>query len=115
MASRRHMKKERSKARSIENIVKDVIKNLSGKARVSEEEVSEAWKKAAGSAAATHTRPVSIKRAVLTVNVDGSGWLYELTIKKRELLKKLEGKIRGKELKGIRFRIGEIDRVSRHG
>lgn len=102
------MKRQRTKERSIENIIKDVIKDLSGRGRVSEEEVSGAWLAAAGEKAAKHTKPVSIKRSVLTVNVDASGWLYELTIKKRDLLKKMEGKIRGKKLKEIRFRIGEI-------
>ncbi len=94
--------------RTIDSIVKKVIKNLSGKGRVSWEEVSGAWESAAGSKAAGHTRPVAIRKGVLTVNVDGSGWLYELTIKKKELLKKLDGKIRGKTIKGIRFRIGEV-------
>ncbi len=102
------MKRYRTKEKSIENIVKDVIKDLSGRGRVSEEEVSGAWRAAAGEKAARHTKPISIKRSVLTVNVDASGWLYELTIKKKELLKALESKIRGKTLKGIRFRIGEI-------
>ena len=102
------MKKERSKQKSIENIVKEIIGDLSGKGRVSEEEIRKAWEDAAGHRAASHTKPVSIKRSVLTVNVDASGWLYELTIKKRELLKKMEGAIRGKQLKGLRFRIGEI-------
>ena len=102
------MKKERAKQKSIENIVKDVIKDLSGKGRVSEEEIGKAWEGAAGHRAALHTKPVSIKKSVLTINVDNSGWLYELTIKKRKLLDKLDGKIRGKQLKGLRFRIGEI-------
>jgi predicted nucleic acid-binding Zn ribbon protein len=102
------MKKERTKQKSIENIVKDVIKNLSGAGRVSEEEVFGAWVAAAGEKAAKHTRPVSIKKGVMTVNIDGSGWLYELTVKKKELLKKLDGKIKGKQVKALRFRIGEI-------
>ena len=101
-------KKERSKQKSIENIVKEIIKDLSGKGRVSEEEIGRAWEEAAGHKAAAHTKPVLIKKSVLTVNVDNSGWLYELTIKKGKLLSKLDGKIRGKQLKGLRFRIGEI-------
>ena len=101
-------KKERIKQKSRENIVKDIIKDLSGKGRVSEEEIRSAWEEAAGHRAASHTKPVSIKKSVLTVNVDNSGWLYELTIKKGKLLKNLDGKIRGKHLKGLRFRIGEI-------
>lgn len=102
------MKRAKSKEKSIENILKDVIGNLSGKGRVSEEEIGGAWGKAAGTKAAAHTKPVLLKKSVLTVNVDSSGWLYELTIKKKELLGKLDGKIRGKQLKGLRFRIGEI-------
>ena len=102
------MKRAQSKEKPIDSIVKDVIKTLSGRGRVSAEEVGGAWIDAAGHRAAKHTKPVSIKKSVLTINVDDSGWLYELTIKKKELLKKLEGKIRAKELKGLRFRIGEI-------
>lgn len=101
-------KKERTKQKSIENIVKDVIKNLSGTERVSEEEVVGAWVGAVGEKAGKHTKPVSIKKGVMTVNVDGSGWLYEVTIRKKELLEKLEGKIKGKQIKVLRFRIGEI-------
>jgi len=93
---------------SIENIVKKVIKSLSGKGRISEEEIKKAWEDAAGEGAAAHTKPVSIRRAVLLVNVDNSSWLYELAVKKKELLKSLEGKTGGKKLKGLRLRIGEI-------
>jgi predicted nucleic acid-binding Zn ribbon protein len=102
------MKRAKTKERSIEHIVKDVIKNLTGKGRLSEEEIKSAWQIAAGEKAAAHTKPVSVKRSVLTVNVDASGWLYELTIKKKELLEKLDGRIRGRQLKGLKFRIGEI-------
>jgi predicted nucleic acid-binding Zn ribbon protein len=102
------MKRKKTSSGPIGNIVKDVIKSLSGKGRVSEEEINDAWRKACGDKAAGHTKPVSIKKSVLTVNVDGSGWLYELTIKKKKLLEKLDGKIRGKNLKVLRFRIGEI-------
>ena len=102
------MKRAKAKEKSIESILKDVIRNLSGKGRVSEEEINRAWEESAGQRAARHTKPVSIKKAVLTINVDDSGWLYELTIKKKDLLKKLESRIRGKQLKSLRFRIGEI-------
>ena len=102
------MEKQRTKQKSIENIVKDVIKDLSGKGRISEEEIARAWEEAVGRKATAHTKPILIRKSVLTVNVDNSGWLYELTIKKPKLLKKLDGKIRGKQLKGLRFRIGEI-------
>ena len=84
------MKKERSRQKSIDDIVKDVIKDLSGKGRVSEEEIRRAWEEAAGKKAAKHTKPVLIKKSVLTINVDGSCWLYELTVKKSD-----QGTLRG--------------------
>lgn len=93
---------------SIEDILKDVIRNIGPKGRLTEEEVAFLWGEAAGEKAAKHSRPVSVKKAVLTVNVDGSSWLYELTTKKKEIIKKLEDKFEGKKIKEIRFRIGEI-------
>jgi len=81
---------------------------MGGKGRLTEEEMARAWSRAAGKRGARHTRPVSFKRSVLTVNVDGSSWLYELTTKKREILKKFGPGIAGKAIKNIRFRIGEI-------
>ena len=92
---------------SIESIVKKVIKNLSAKGRITEEEINKAWETAAGPEAARHSRPISIRKSVLLVNVGNSSWLYELTTKKRDILKKLEGRTGAKRLKGLRFRIGE--------
>ncbi|MDD5422208.1 MAG: DUF721 domain-containing protein [Candidatus Omnitrophica bacterium] len=94
--------------KSIEDILKRVIKTLGPEKRLSEEDIIEIWKEAAGEAGASHSRPVSLRKSNMIVNVDGSSWLYELTTKKREILKKLEGRLKGKKLKDIRFRIGEI-------
>jgi predicted nucleic acid-binding Zn ribbon protein len=48
-----------------------------------------------------HVKCVALHSGVLTVNVDSSAWLYQLSLKKEGLLKK-------SGLKNIRFRIGEI-------
>ena len=96
------------KANPLEQVLKDVIKKLSKK-RPGEEEIGEAWTSAAGNAGARHSRPVTFKKGVLTVNVDGSAWLYELTTAKREIVKKLDADLKGKKkVKDIRFRIGDI-------
>jgi predicted nucleic acid-binding Zn ribbon protein len=92
----------------LEKVLKDVIKDLSGKERFGEEEIAGAWEAAVGAAAAKHSRPVSFKKATVTVNVDRSGWLYELTVQKKEILKKLEERLGAKKIKDIRLRIGEI-------
>jgi len=93
---------------SIEDVVKGVIKDLTTRSGPSEEEVACLWKLAVGEAAAKHSKPVSLKKSLLTVNVDDSGWLYELSTQKKSIIKKLEDKFKGKKFKEIRFRIGEI-------
>ncbi|MFA5143186.1 MAG: DUF721 domain-containing protein [Candidatus Omnitrophota bacterium] len=102
------MGKKNAHNKTIGDIVKKVIKTLRSKKGVTEEEIVKAWGEAVGRQAAGHTRPVSVRRSVLMVNVDDSGWLYELTTKKRDILKKLEGRMGAKPLKGLRLRIGEI-------
>ena len=93
---------------SMGDVVKGVLQEMGPKGRLTEEAMAEAWEGAAGKAAASHSRPVSFRQATLLVHVDGSGWLYELTLKKKEILKKLEDDFKGKKLKDIRFRIGEV-------
>ena len=92
----------------LEDLIKGAIAGFSKKDRLGEEEIMGAWECAAGKPAAAHSRPISINKAVLAVNVDGSGWLYELTVKKKEILGKLGGILKSRKIKDIRFRIGEI-------
>lgn len=92
----------------LEDLVKNVISGMGGKTRLGEEEILKAWQEAAGVKASKHSRPKSFKGAVLIVNVDGSGWLYELTIGKKKILERLVERLKGKSIKDVRFRIGEI-------
>lgn len=92
----------------LEDAVKNFIKGMSGEEKVGEEEIFGAWENAAGGAAAKHSRPVSLKKSSLTVNVDGSSWLYELTTHKKEILEKINLSFKNKKIKEIRLRIGEI-------
>ena len=92
----------------LEGVVRNVISKMAGGDRPTREGITKAWADAVGKNAARHTRPVSLKRSTLTVNVNGSGWLYELTLKKKEILAKLGKTGAGERIQGIRFRIGEI-------
>ena len=89
-------------------IVKNIISDIGPKGRLTEEEIIGAWKAVVGKRASCHARPTSLKKASLIVNVDGSSWLYELTLRKKEILKKLGDRLRDRKVKDIRFRIGEL-------
>lgn len=92
-------------------VLKDIINTLGSGGRFTVEDVTALWGEVVGKAASKHSRPVSLKRGQLTVNVDGSSWLYELSTKKRELLKGLSGGVKGKKIKDVRLRIGDIKRA----
>ena len=101
----------KNKAKNIEHfsqLIVHVIDGLAGKERLGEEEIEDAWREAAGEAAAKHSKPVSFKKAVLAVNVANSSLLYELSVRKKDLLESLSARLKGKKVREIRFRIGEI-------
>ena len=63
---------------------------------------------AAGEKAVRHAKPVSLRKKRLVVNVDGSSWLYELTLKKESLLTKMKQRLGEERIKELQFRIGEL-------
>jgi len=81
---------------------------------LTEEKIAALWKAVAGARAARHSRPVRLKQSQMIVLVDGSSWLYELTLRRKVIIERLGKKLSkltgGKSaLKDIRFRIGELD------
>jgi len=94
--------------RPLEDLVKSVIGNFAGKEKLTEEEIRAAWSLVVGERAAKHSRPRSFADSRLVVHVDDSGWLYELTTRKKHILNNLSSELKGKKLKDITFRIGDL-------
>ena len=95
-------------AKAIKDVVGALINKLAQKDVSDKTDILARWPKIVGKRAALHSRPVSLRRAQLTVAVDSSGWLYELSSEKRNIMKKLGGASIGAPIKNIRFRIGVI-------
>lgn len=112
--------------------LKDAIKSILGKlekeARKDSELIS-IWERVVGKDASKHTKPKSLKSGRLVVNVTDSSRLYELTLKRQELIKAINQQLKGeraavkrtraeklrdrakgqsRSIKEIRFKIGEI-------
>ena len=96
------------RAEHFSQLIGRVIDALSGQERLGEEEIKAAWRRAAGEAPAKHSKPVSFKKGSLIVNVESSSWLYELTVRKKEIIKTLEAELKKKKIRELRFRIGDI-------
>ena len=90
------------------DIVKAVFEKLEREKTLTKEDVEARWKEMAGETAAKHTRPVSLRKGTLTVFVDASTWMHEMSIQKRKLLKQLKRVFGKDKILAIQFRIGEI-------
>lgn len=99
------------KTAPIKDIVSSVIASLTGEAarqgRLSQEQVEGLWRKAAGTPASRRSAPVSLRKGKLVISVGDSSLLYDLTLRKREILKNLTRDSNGK-VYDIQFRIGEV-------
>lgn len=99
----------------IKNVVKKVVEGLLDEA-VSKKDLKDlldkAWLKAAGKKAAKHARIASLRKSKLIVEVSESGWLYQLNLKKQEILGELNKKMGDEKIEEIRFRIGDFSEVA---
>ena len=112
----------------LKDAIKDIIRKLEKGAKKDSELIS-IWGKVVGKDASSHTKPRSLKSGRLVVNVSDSSRLYELTLKRQELIEAINRQLREKKtpvkrasaekprgrakgqsrtIKEIRFRIGEI-------
>ena len=101
---------ERKKTKHIDSVVSGLLHKLESQKIKKASAVREAWKEAVSKKALGHTQPVSFKNNVIMVIVENSSWLYELTMEKKEILKRFNEKYSGrKKAQDIRFRVGKID------
>ncbi|HAZ10715.1 MAG: hypothetical protein A2047_00795 [Omnitrophica bacterium GWA2_41_15] len=101
-------RKKGKKPEEIGLIISQVIKKLDTKTHGSIEEIVQAWHNAVEAKAISHTKPVAIKKNILTIEVDSSTWLYMLSLKKKNTLLKMQKALGKEKIKDIRFRMGEI-------
>lgn len=100
------MKKE---VRHVKSILDEILTKWD-KERVQRRDiVLAAWRSALEEESRKHAHPISLKRGILMIAVENPAWLYQLTLGKRETLKKFNTAYTGrKKAKEIRFRVGII-------
>lgn len=80
--------------------------------RVEEAAILPEWGSRVGAAIAAVTEPVSVAHGTIVVAVRSSGWLMELRLMEREILRRLnEGRDRGR-IERIRFVMSGEDEVA---
>ena len=97
-------------ARHVRGIVDDLLRRWEDGSVKKGNAVLDAWGEATKEEAKGHARPVSLKNGVLMVIVENSSWLYELTLEKKEIMKRFNEKYTGrKKARDIRYRIGTME------
>ena len=103
------MAKQQSRISSIGEVIHSVFARLDTNTNPTREDIDLLWKEVVGPDGFRHSRPVSIRNRVLTVRVDNSVWIQELSMKKRSFLKGLKRKLGKDRISEINFKIGELN------
>ena len=61
------------------------------------------WPQAVGETIARRTRAVSFHAGVLNVEVEGAAWRHELSVLKRDLIRRLNQRLGGAVVRDLRF------------
>jgi len=102
------MRRTTKKPEDIKKILYKVIEKIEKQGPGKKEIILEAWGRAVGEKAAYHSRPVGIKKGVLTIEVDSSTWLYTLNLQKAGIMKDIKRSLEKYKIRDIRFRMGDI-------
>ena len=98
----------RGSATPIKDVLKTVFEKLESGKTYTREDIEARWEKLVGEAGLKHSRPVVFKKNVLTVYVDTSVWMQELSMQKRKILKGLQKELGKDKISDIVFKIGEF-------
>ena len=90
--------------RPLKDILSSVLQDLTEEKKG--QKAAFAWEDAAGPEMRGHTRPLSFRGGRLVVAVSDSARLYELTLRKKELIEAMNARLEKKAVKDIRFKIG---------
>jgi Dna[CI] antecedent DciA-like protein len=75
--------------------------------RLLEETIRKEWRLTVGADMARRSQPAELRSGTLTVIVDNSPWLQELTLRSAELLELLRGRY-GTKVSAVRFALGRL-------
>lgn len=87
----------------IREILEDLTRSMGLKKRMDEERVILCWGEAVGESIGSRTRPLKVRRGKLFVEVRSSVWMNELVFLKRDIISKLNSKLKSDVVNDIIF------------
>ncbi len=96
---------------SFSSILDAVAQRLGLSARLVEQRIARDWVDIVGEQIAVHTRPEQIRGRRLSVLVDHSVWMQQLSFLKPDLLRRIRVHTGGEAVQDLLFRIGDLSRI----
>lgn len=91
----------------IASVLTGVLRKVQKGGKLSWEEMAEVWRRVAGTEAAGHSWPRRMAAGRLVVEVENSGWMYALGLKRAQLVEGLMELLGAGRVKTLALRIGE--------
>ena len=99
--------KKKIKPVAIKEVLDQFLKEHEKKGKSLQYQIIEKWQKIMPGKANEQTKPVTIKNKILIIAVSNSAWLYQLTLKKTEILNTIKQVFKTEDIIDIRFKIGK--------
>ncbi len=103
----------RGKVEKLSSTIEKILNERGWGAKLKEYRVFSLWAKAVGPGIARHSQPASIRGRRLTVIVDSSAWMQQLSLMKPEILEKVNSRLGRDGIESITLRLGELERPAR--
>ncbi|MHB8846447.1 MAG: DUF721 domain-containing protein [Nitrospirota bacterium] len=99
----------RGKVERLSTTIEKILNERGWGAKLKEYRVFGLWAKAVGPGIARHSQPASIRGKRLTVVVDSSAWMQQLSMLKPEIISKVNDRLGPDGIEGITLRLGELE------
>jgi predicted nucleic acid-binding Zn ribbon protein len=99
----------RGKVELLSTTIEKILNERGWGAKLKEYRVFSLWAKAVGPGIARHSQPASIRGRRLTVIVDSSAWMQQLSLLKPEIIAKVNDRLGPDGIEGITLKLGELE------
>src|SRR5512134_3799317 len=99
----------RGKVERLSATIEKILNERGWGAKLKEYRVFGLWAKAVGPGIARHSQPASIRGRRLTVIVDSSAWMQQLSMLKPEIIAKVNDRLGPDGIEGITLKLGELE------
>ncbi len=96
----------------LSDVIAKVLKERGLGAQNTLSKLMSVWGRAVGEKVASHAAPTMLKGGLLTVTVDGSAWMNQLSMLSQTIIEQVNAALGGEEVSELKFRLGKIEKAA---